>query len=334
VPGLFDAAGDVRHAAPDMPTLLNHEIASPFRIGDGKAFVDGGWSEELAAALRVAQPSSMELQAHVHDLRRFSGAVDSVVHLKLAGRAEDAKIDSIAGLEVFARLQSLEIRSPVKRGLLPVALPHLKQCALHWQPGCEVFTANPSVESLALMAYAASSLAELRVSDGLRKLWLSKPAVLDLTGLRAASSLEQLRVTDARSLARLEGVEALRLTSIDIETAPRLLDVSALGRLGSLRTLRLVGTAASVDLAPLASIKTLQWLHAGGPRMPPLDWPGLLALPGLSFVSGTWDPGVVDEARLRALVPAARQITRFDPVKKRGVTPLLIELADAGAPPS
>ena len=313
---------------------MSRKAAATFKVDEGKAFVVGGWSKELEAALRQAQPRSMELQARVHDLRQFAGAVDSVTSLQLSGSAEEARIESLVGLEAFVHLQALEIRSPVKQGLQAVHLPHLKRCALCWQPGCELLTAAPSVESLLLWAYRQPSLAELPVSASLRELWLSRPAIANLAGIGAASSLTELRITHARALSSLDGVEALRLVAVDIEAAPKLEDIAALGRLNTVRSVRLLGASAAINLAPLASVNTLKWLHAGGPRMPPLDWPGLLALPGLSFVSGTWDPGVVGEARLRASVPAARQITRFDPVKKRGVTPLVIELADAGAPPS
>lgn len=303
---------------------------SDFKVDAGQALALGGWSPALGAALREHRPASLELQAHVHDLAPFAGAVDSVEHLRLAGRAEDGRIDAITGLDAFAHLRSLEIRSPVRQGLGPAHLPHLERCALHWQAGCEVLSAAPSVESLVLWGYRKPGLAELPVSGSLGQLWLSKPAVTSLAGLGVAASLAELRITDARALGSLDGLEAVPLVSIHVETAPRLDDIAALGRSSRLRAVRLVGTSVSVDLAPLATISTLRRLHAGGPRMPPLDWPAMLGLPEVAFVSGGWDAAVADEHRLRASVPAGRRIVRFDPVRKRGVQPLVVEVANDG----
>lgn len=81
-----------------------------------------------------------------------------------------------------------------------------------------------------LWGYRKPGLAELPVSGSLRKLWLSKPAATSLAGIGVAASLAELRITDARALGRLDGIEVLPLASVDIETAPRLADVAAMGR--------------------------------------------------------------------------------------------------------
>jgi hypothetical protein len=268
----------------------------------------------------------LELSAPRHDLGLFAGHVDSVKTLRLAGSAENGRIDTVTGLGALPGLESLEIQVPVKRGLEAAELPHLKSCALSWQAGCEVLTGIPSLRALVLRGFGAPSLKALQVPKGLTDLWLDRPALLSLEGVASMPALRVLRISNAKALASLQGLGGGELDAIDIEKAPLLQDITALSRAPSVRQVRLVGTSTAIDLRPLAGLTALRRLHAGGPGMPALDWMALLKLPALEFVSGGWDPGQASEADLRSQVPPGRHVTRFSPVPKRGVQPLIVEI--------
>jgi|GEM_PF-7045459 len=298
------------------------------RIDAETAYLVGHWTDDLLPLLESERPSRLELVGDWPDLSPFAPVGASVRSLHVSGTVETGRIERLAHLDVFSRLESLVLTAKVKRGFDATGLTALREADLPWQPEVTGVLGIAALRHLTLRAYAGEDAQSLPGHPGLTSLWLATPAVRSMRGLRSFPRLARLRLTRARKLETLDGVQGSALTSIDIDDARALRDLSALRNL-PLQRLALRSVARTASLKDVLRLDVLRELVIGGTDAPDLDWPAALQLPHVTKVAAWWDPVRHPEALLHATVSSGRIITRFDPVPGKGRRALIIEL---GAP--
>lgn len=297
-----------------------------YRIDAHQGYLVGPPTDEAIRELQIHRPPRLELVGERHDLRPYGVVRDAVRVLSIAGSIESGRIASLDGFDALAHIEVLEIAGKVKGGFDASALHSLCKVDLHWQPSVNDVLALSSLEHVTVRGYAGTDLTALRASPSVESLWLATPAVQELTGLEAFTGLARLRLSRARRLQSLQGVQHPALRVLEIDDARALTDLSALADAG-LERLALVSIAASASLEPLSRLPMLRELVVGGTNAPDIDWRAVLALPRLCKVAAMWDPVGHPEQALRAAVPAGRSITRFDPIPGTERRALVVELA-------
>lgn len=304
-------------------------MESAYKVTPELAYICGSWSSELPDLFREHHPERVELVGDWSDLSPFEGIVDSVESLRIAGTIESGKIESIRNISVFRRLKRLDLASKVKAGFDVGGLPHLEEVDVSWQPEVLELLALPTMRAATMKAFSGEDLSCLPRNNVMSRIWLVSPAVETLVGLGSFSQLSELRISDARKLRTLQGVEGCGLSSINIENARKLTDLGAVTSLQGLERLILVSIASDADVSRLAGLSNLRVLQVGGKGVPVIDWIAAMSLPHVEKVFAWWDPAVVSESQIREALRPGRQISKFDPVVKRGKTPLFVEIKDA-----
>ncbi|MFC4160745.1 hypothetical protein [Chitinimonas lacunae] len=306
-------------------------MAQGHNINSEKAFIAGRWTDDIRDALLQYQPSRMELSGDWSDLSMFAGAVDSIQGLKISGSLERGEIKALGGIEVFSSLRRLSLVSKVKSGLHPLPLPLLESLDAKWQKGLmDTIDQLPRLRTLVIGGYAGESLSALPNKSTIEYLWLSNPAIASMNGIAAFSALNELRVTDAKKLTSLSGIEATRIKKLDIEGARQLIDLLPIGSAQTLEWIRLLFISEQANTAQLYELQNLRSLHIGGKGVPLIDWFAAMLMPRIEAVFGWWDPSLISEEAIRSAVRPGRCITKFEHLSQAKVRPLDIALADVG----
>ena len=298
--------------------------SSTFKVSPDLAFLTEGWANGLADALREHRPKRMELVGAWDNLHLFSGLVDSVENLRIAGTIMNGKVNSVSGIEVFKNLRGLEIVSKVKAGYDMSALTALERCDVVWQSHVHSLLALPSMRDAHVHAFPHANFQEFP-ENRLHALRLGQPALTSLKCIENLTQISNIRFGRARKLTSLDGVEAASLESIEINEARQLTDISSL-QSSSLKELRLINVSTSIDLSTLAKISNLRRVHIAGKGVPTLPWLQLVQSKSIQWISGMWDSDIMPETAIRDALPAGRRFARFDAVGSKGVRPLWIEL--------
>jgi hypothetical protein len=296
-----------------------------FRV-DAKSAVATSWSDGLALALELQQPESLELVGQWDDLSAFAGVVDSVRSLRLSGAESDGRVRSLAGLDCFVGLRSLSLANRVENGLENLAAVPLESLYATAQPGLMDCLSRSNIRQLSLVAADGALLETAQNRPKLSSLSLIRPKLADLRPLAGFDSLNTLNVSHGSHLLSLNGIEALPLEHLVVETAKRLTDLVPLHLVLSLRSLRLVAVAKGARHPCLSDLKALEVVHLGGKEFGAVDWGTLLTLPRLVKVFAPWDPAVIERLEMEQQLPAKRRFRTFDPAGARGVRMLFIEI--------
>ncbi|QNM96751.1 hypothetical protein [Chitinimonas koreensis] len=299
-----------------------------YRVTPEKAYLSGGWSDEVRQLLLTHRPRFMELAEDWSDLSVFDGLVDDVVHLKIAGSIKNGQIKAANGLEVFRGMKRLTLVSRVKAGLDVAALRKLESFSGLWQPEVKTLLSSSALQSVTLHAVPGDALSSFPENSSISSLWLANTTATSLKGLSALSALSELRITDAKQLESLDGIEDCPVSVLDIESARKLVDFSALRSIEAICRLRLLFVSQEADVTTFAELQGLRWLHFSGKDVPPLDWLSVAPLPHIERIVGWWDEAVAPEAAIHNAVRAGRKIVKFEPIGKLKIRPLDIELAD------
>lgn len=164
-------------------------------------------------------------------------------------------------------------------------LPRLRRLFACWDAVKDSFH-SPALDTAALMEYDEPSLRPLAVQPSLRRLVLRVAPVLEsLDGVDDISTLESLRVTEARELVDISAVSAARrsLTEFELQYC---LGIESLDDVATLEQLRLLGVNACGrihSIRPLAGLLKLRvFLAWESTRIMDNDLSPLLGLPQLA----------------------------------------------------
>lgn len=298
---------------------------SAHRIDADVGYIVGTPTDDALRALQAHRPQRLELVGERHDLGVFAPVGQAVRVLKLSGSIETGRLDAVEGLAVFPNLEVLEIGAKVKRGVDTTALIALQRADLHWQPGADAALDRASLRHLTLRGFNGADLTKLPGSPTLESLWLANPALETLEGLDAFARLSRVRITRARKLQSLHGVQRTALQALEVDDSRALSDLSAIQGL-PLQRLALLSIASTASLDVACTLPALRELVIGGANAPDIDWLSVLALPSVRKVSAWWDPVVQPEAALRNAIAVGRAVTRFDPLPGKGCIPLIVEI--------
>lgn len=302
-------------------------MVSGHKVTEDEAYVCGPWSDELRDALLRCRPKRMELVGDWSDLSVFEDLVDQVESLKLAGDLKSGKIRAVRALHVFPALKRLTLASAPKDGVDPAGLAQLESLDVVWQPDVIQLLTMPTLETVILRNVPESDLRALPNNSSITYLWLAKPAVESLQGIKAFNGLRHLRITDARQLKTLDGVEGSALAELEVENARSLADCSALSACADMARLRLLSIAPETQLGLLNDLRSIESVHVGGKDAPAVDWPAIIALPRVKQLFAMWDPLAHPEADLRAAVSSGREIVKFDALGVRGRRSLFVAIS-------
>ena len=297
-----------------------------FNVTSELAFISDGWTDGLAEALLEHKPRRMELVGDWSDLRPFSRLADSVESLRIAGTIQNGRIDSICGIASFTNLKHLEMVSLVKSGYDGLGLTQLESCDVSWQPDVHHLLVLPRLYDANIRAYPYSDLRNLPEGSNVQSLGLGQPAVCTVGGLNILKGLTHIRMTRARKLTSLEGVEDVALRNLEIDEARQLTDITALENASHLEALRLINVSPQIDLKPICKIEGLRRVHVAGKGVPVLPWLTLISKSRIEWIAGLWNSDALPEGELRNALPTDRRISRFDSTGSSGIRPLWVEL--------
>ena len=268
-----------------------------------------------AVILQTACFESENLEAAVREaLDRRHGKItrQDVASLTLLD-ASQRYIQSLAGLERFTSLGTLNLRATLTFDVLPLAaLTSLKSLELSVNRIVDVgpLASLTRLEELGLSGNRIVDVGPLASLTRLEELSLSANEIVDVGPLASLARLEELglsgnRIVDVGPLASLTRLEELSLSANEI------VDV---GPLASLTRLEALGLSENrvVDVGPLASLTRLKWLWLNSTGI--VDVGPLIALANLEglYVMGNESVDVNTLAALtslRALGLGTSQIT-------------------------
>lgn len=299
-----------------------------FRVTNEEAIMHAPLSGAAEAQLRAMRPRRMQLIGDWSDLSVLSEFAPAVKNLVISGDLERGRIAAVFGLEQFDSLTTVHFASQVKKGYDLRRLKSLESAEVVWQPDAASAFAHPSLRSLSIRSFPYPSLEEAEAVAGTKitHLWFAGSKLESLTGVDRLRCLESLRVTDAKRLVSLNGLNNPALRSLDVENATALADLSALRSAPRINLLRLLSTASGADLGPVHDLGSLEVLQVGGRIASDLDWARIASSPTLRRVFAWWNPERITEAQIRELAEReGRSIKRFEPVPGSGRRPALVE---------
>ncbi len=300
-------------------------MSDSFKV-DAQSAIATAWSDGLGLALKKQKPESLELVGEWADLSVFAGAVDSVRNLRLSGAESNGRVRSLAGLECFVGLSSLSLANRVEACLENLAAVPIESLHATAQPGLMDCLSGSSIRHLNLVAADGSLLDTARNRPQLTHLNLIRPKIADLRPVAGFVCLKSLQVAHAPHLLSLNGIEALQLEQLAVETATRLADLGALDFALSLKSLRLVAVAKGARHPSLSNLKSLEVVHLGGKEFGAVDWNMLLALPRLAKAFAPWEPAAIARSEMEQQLLPTRRIRTFDPAGTRGVRMVFVEI--------
>lgn len=303
-------------------------MSGEFRISDDMAILHAPLALAARAQLRAKRPSSLELVGDWSDLGVLWEIASGVKRLAISGDLEQGRINGAAGLKHFTGLLVLHFASEVKKGYDLADLPVLETFEGAWQEEALSAFDHPALRSVFLRGFPHTDLSRFDTMkpSGLSELWLSGSKLETLRGSVHLASLKKLRITDARKLVSLDGLDLPLLEVLDIENASKLSSLEGLAGAPALKALRLLSIAPAVDLHPINRVGGLEKLQVGGRIASDIDWEHLVALYSLKRVFAWWDAASVPEERIRAVsARAAKSVEKFEPVPGKGRRPLLVE---------
>lgn len=307
---------------------MTDEVArgEAWRVDGESAYIAGPCTDALLDALALHRPSQVELAADWPTLAPLAVVGDQLTALTVTAVPVTGKTGPVAGLEALPALRTLEISGKPRGGLQLAGLPLLERLHLHWQRGAEQAFALPMLRHLTLRGYGPPDLASVPAGSSLSSLWLANTGIGSLRGLERLERLADLRISRARDLATLDGLQRCPLQTLDVDDARALAEVQALAGMPLTGVwLRHVCEGACLSMLPsMPNIET--WIVAG-PRAPLFDWQDALAHPRLRKVAGWWRPDELPESTMRAMAAAGRRITRFDAAPGRDLRHLVVEMA-------
>lgn len=303
-------------------------MSGEFRVSGDEAILHAPLAEAARIQLRAQRPSSLELVGEWSDLAVLSEVAPAVRRLTISGDLERGRIIGADGLKCFSALRQLHFASEVKKGYDLADLPLLEELEGAWQPEARTAFHHPTLRSVSLRGFPNADFSQLGAIEApvLSELWLSHSKLERLHGIDHLAALDQLRITDAKKLVSLDGLDLPALEVLDIENASKLSSLDGLAGAPQLKRLRLLSTAPQVDLSPIEGLQHLEMLQVGGRIATDIDWERIVALRSLKSVFAWWDAARVPEDRIRALsVQAGKSIGKFEPVPGKGRRPLLVE---------
>jgi Leucine-rich repeat (LRR) protein len=244
-----------------------------------------------------------EVAANLVDAAMLCGAIthpdeaSSLRRLVISG----VKLETLAGVERFPALDELELRNTLTSRLDGIerapALQHLTMWGVHVR-SLTPLSALHSLRTVRVMCTGSSKVSSLQGIERCARLRHLEVEGSALRSLEPISKLAELRVLAASNtnLASLAGIEKLRLTRLDISSAP-VADLKPLAKMTTLRWLDISDTRIK-DVSPLAKLEQLRML-----RMTNAKVRDLVPLGGLS--------GLVDLAIGGVPVAKAAPLTKL-----------------------
>lgn len=261
------------------------------KVSGNRAYCVGGWSESLAYDLKNGSVLEMELAGDWSDLSCFEGLVDSVEILKISGLIKNGSIKAIDNICVFKSLKSLILLSKINKKYDLSSLPKLENIDAVWQADFNTVLQNQNLNSVIVRSLDPSGILEGNQSTSVKKLWLSRPKIGDLTVLKEFPAISSLRLTDCHSISTLSGVEDCNsLQGIDVENAKNLEVIDQLTQLKRLKKIRLMNVSDKTNLVVLKECMELEDICIGGSRTPNLPWELILSNTNLKRITGWWRP--------------------------------------------
>lgn len=244
----------------------------------------GGWNEKATSEFLSGEFESLELECgagQTLEIPPLGGAAKllETVELRIAGR--------LIGLDQFESLTTIDL--PLGRpenGLSLSPFPKLRSVTIECDNETHDLLAGcDRLERLGLIGWRGADASQLSGFRELRELAFTRGRVKTLQGLEGLENLQTLSLGYLRAFTGLSSVLRLRrLTSLDIENAPKLAGTLPVAALTSLESLRVVSTPISVDLSGLEKLSQLRrlWLNT---ECANLTWSSLLSLPEIKIVS-------------------------------------------------
>lgn len=243
----------------------------------------GGWNEAATAAFLAGGFDCLELSCspkQAINIPLLGQAAKSLkeAELRIAGR--------LGGFEQFESIGALTLPSGLPRGLVLSDYPSLRELVLQCSGtagrlpvGCA------GLERLGIVSWEGGDASGLSQLQCLQSLAISQGRIKTLRGIGRLPDLRSLNLAYVRFFSDIESVARLsQLASLDIENAPALAGILPVSKFASLRSLRVVSSALTVDLGGLERNNVLEVLWLNGRHMN-LEWPELLSLPSLRIVA-------------------------------------------------
>ncbi len=246
----------------------------------------GPFSEKLLSRLKKSQPAALYLNAAKGwrcDDYAFLAELPALKLLSIVAAPPRGSIP----IEAVTGLQSLHLDRVLPEPVDLPPLPALRSCKLAWSGAVGSLFDCRDLERLSLAGLKSKRFDRLSRLAGLKALCLRSSNIVSLRDLAGLGRLAHLELKVCRSLASLDGIEALAgLRSLTLNEGHKVHDLAPLAALEKLEVLNLTDCGELDSLAPLAGLRNLKALAFAGEKTAVRDGDlrPLLELPKLSMV--------------------------------------------------
>jgi hypothetical protein len=218
--------------------------------------VDGGWSDDMAQAIRSESFDGLEVCAGMGSFQGLGAEADKIRWLHAPA------VESSVGLETLEQVERITLLREVPQPAFDFRkLPKLR--LLESDSGVLLhapFLNHPALEVLSLDGLAVKDMTFLADARRLRALQLKGSPLKSLTGLEHCAGLTELHVARSRALTDISAVAGLsELEIVEFDGTPNIADISAVYGLKKLKCLLVESHKAKPrDLEWLRGIERLE----------------------------------------------------------------------------
>lgn len=168
-------------------------------------------------------------------------------------------------------------------------LPKLVQLGQRWSPDMQFEESLPCLQKLALTGFRPNSedLSELPLAPALKSLSLYKPGIASLTGLERYTQLASLSIDSASKLVDVSALKSSKfLASVSFERCRKIVDFAGAIQQTEVENLRYVACAALPSVQFVARMPALKKIVFLETDVTDDDMTPLIDHPGLSYGAG------------------------------------------------
>lgn len=174
----------------------------------------------------------------------------------------DWNIKDVSPVHGLSKLRRLQVSTSCKTAIEFSSFPQLEDVSLEWRARAKSMFACKTLKRVFINRFAGASLSPLLGLPLLESLSVASPSISKIgSAPDRPPPLEFLGIYNARKLASLEGLQALRsLARLELNDCGKVGDINALAALTSLRILHLCDDGDVASLHPLRGVPGLREL--------------------------------------------------------------------------